>query len=199
MYGETMLVDQRKELENERAALNAASSRRDQKDGEALQSGRPKRAIRAPRRIDDSSEDMDGESDGASSGNEWSGNEDEPDPEEFEVDGDEDVDDGMSVNDSEMDDAPPEHESLVVQLRYRKAGDSSKLNNRPSDMNGNATAAEDCIIVDPGQPPPETAKETTERAHLNGEASKYGHPHHIDHDGGFVALPTPPNGINSAS
>jgi hypothetical protein len=105
MYGETMLVDQRKELENERAATNANGIEEDQDESNGLEqrSSRPRRPIRAPRRIDDSSEEVNGASDGESSGQDWSGNEEEPDAEEFEAGG-EDEDEEMSANDSEMND-----------------------------------------------------------------------------------------------
>ena len=173
MYGETMLVDQRKELENERAAVSAADNEQDQHEssGRPQWPERPKRTIRAPRRIDDSSEeDMNGQSDGASSGNEWGGNEDEPDEqqdaEEFEADGD-DEDDEMSAVDSEMGDGPPEQDSLVVQLRYKKGAHSSKQKGRLSVVSGDETAA-DCIAVDSGQP----AKAPDRMVHLDGKASK---------------------------
>lgn len=176
MYGETMLVDQRKELESERAAVSVADNERDHDESirRPQRPGRPKRIVRAPRRIDDSSEDaMNGQSDGASSANEWSGNEDEPDgqedAEEFEADG-KDEDKEMSTADSEMGDAgPTEQDSLVVQLRYKKEGQSSKQKGRPGSLNGVETAA-DCIAVDSGQP----AKASGRMAQVNGKAVKHG-------------------------
>jgi hypothetical protein len=183
MYGETMLVDQRKELENERVVISAAGCEKDQDESseQPQRSRRSRRPIRAPRRIDDSSEDMKGQSDVGSSGNEWSGNEEEPDEkdaEEFEADvvaddDDEEDDDEMSANDSEMDDVPPEQDSLVVQLRYKKEGDASqpKAKERPSLEDGDEAIA-DCIAVDSGQP----AKAPDSTVHLNGEVSQHYEP-----------------------
>jgi hypothetical protein len=195
MYGETMLVDQRKELENERAAAVAVGSERDQEEsGEGQPSTRPRRPIRPPRRIDDSSEEMNGESDVASSGNEWSGNEDEPDEpdaEEFEVEVD-DEDDEMSANDSEMDDAPPEQDSLVVQLRYKKGENRSKLKGGANGADGGAAAA-DCIVVDSGQPPTQIADAQGDTVHLNGAAFEG---EDTQHKAGASFQLLPPNSVN---
>ncbi len=198
MYGETMLMDQRKELEHERAAANANSSEPDQDEssGRLHSSTRPRRPTRAPRRIDDSSEEMKGESGGdeASTGNEWSGNEEEPDAEEFEANGD-DEDDEMSANDSDMNDAPPpDQDSLVVQLRYKKGGDhdQSRLRDRPNDENGDSAAA-DCIAVDSGQRPLELGKAENDRVHLDDEASKE---EALRHDANVPIPALPRNGVH---
>lgn len=168
MYGETMLVDQRKELEMGKGAANTGSYEGDQHQlsGRSQRAIKPSRPVRATRRIDYSSEGMNGASDGAFSGNEWSGNEerpDGPDGDEFEVEG-EDLDEEMSVTDSDMDDTPTAQDSLVVQLRYKKEDYPMKINGRRSDENGIGAAA-DCIAVDPGQPSSDTT-------HLNEEVSK---------------------------
>jgi hypothetical protein len=171
MYGETMLMDQRKELENERAAITAHDSTPDPEtttSGRPQRSTRPSRITRAPRRIDDSlSEDLhgpDSDADKAASGHDWSGHDDN----DNDNDDDEDEDDNdVYVHDSEMEDAPAlplpstEHESLVVQLRYRKGPELSPGGSRSSSSNGiphagsaaaAAAAAADCIAVDPGPP-----------------------------------------------
>jgi hypothetical protein len=195
MYGETMLVDQRKEAENERAAANAADSDREQdnQSGRQQRSTRPRRPTRAPRRLDDSSEDVNTESDRASSGHEWSSNEEEPeepDAEGFEADGD-DEDDEMSANDWEMDDAPPEQDSLIVQLRYKRGHAPARSQEIISNADGDATAA-DCIAVDSGRPAVEAAKASRkDTVHLNGESSREG-----EVSSPFQGLP--PNGINGA-
>ncbi|KAF7513257.1 hypothetical protein GJ744_009678 [Endocarpon pusillum] len=167
MYGETMLVDQRKVLEIERSAAGDAHGFNDGELGELTdrpqRSTRPSRKTRAPRRIDDSSEEeMKVKSDGEeASDNEWSGNEEEPDAEEFEAEGvdededdddDDDDDDEMSARDLEMNDAPPpEQDSLVVQLRYKKGFEQSKQQQHPGLKNAEGAAA-DCIAVDSRQP-----------------------------------------------
>ena len=177
MYGETMLVDQRKELESEREERETVTAGVNQKDqiessGQRRSSGRPSRPLRAPRRLDDSSEDMNGHSDASSSGIEWSGNEAEPDEkdaEEFEADGvGDDDDDEMSANDSDIDEEPPEQDSLVVQLRYKKEGNSVKSKGR-SDLKNGDEAIADCIAVGSGQ----LAKIPDATMGLNGEASKH--------------------------
>jgi hypothetical protein len=168
IYGETMLVDQRKELENERMAAEGMNGERyqDVSSGRPQRSNRPRRPTRAPRRIDDSSEDLNGSSDAASSGKEWSGNEeeaDEADAEEFEIDRD-DEDDEMSVKNSEASDASPEPESLVVELRYKKGGTLSQLKDRWDGSNGKKSA-DDCIVVDCDPPAPGPARVPTDEAH----------------------------------
>ncbi len=201
MYGETMLVDQRKELENERSATGNADGVAEGELGELTdrpeRSTRPSRTIRAPRRIDDSSEaEMNGETDKEeASGNDWSGNEEEPDAEEFEAEGvdedEEEDDDEMSVHESEMDDAPPpEPDSLVVQLRYKKGVGQSKQRQHAGVGNGEGAAA-DCIAVDVGQP----VLGTHDTMHLNGQAFKDEASRPDTHG----AAPTlPQNGVNGA-
>lgn len=180
MYGETMLMDQRKELEHERdaAIVNGGGSERDhhqdeEADGRAQRSGgRPRRETRAPRRIDDSSDELNGDSDRASSASkEWSGNEEEPDDdnpdvEEFDTngDGDEEVDDDAQLERGQ--------DSLVVQLRYKREAEKVKVKGRVGLGDGGSTAAAasaaDCIAVDSGWPGFETGKDAVQ---LNGKAS----------------------------
>lgn len=209
MYGETMLVDQRKELEIERSAAVDADGFNDGELGELTdrpqRSTRPSRKTRAPRRIDDSSEEeMNVKSDGEeASDNEWSGNEEEPDAEEFEAEGvdededddDDDDDDEMSAHDLEMNDAPPEQDSLVVQLRYKKLFEQSKQRQRPGLKNGEGAAA-DCIAVDPRQPMLDKGKasgSTHDAVHLNGGIFKDKDSRLRAH-GSAEALP--PDGVN---
>lgn len=207
MYGETMLVDQRKELENERLAAGDTDGITEGELGDPTdrpqRSTRPSRTIRAPRRIDDSSEEeMNGETDKEeASGNDWSGNEEEPDAEEFEAEGvdeDEEEDDEMSVHDSEMDDTapPPEQDSLVVQLRYKKGmGQSgqSRQRQRPGVENGEAAAAADCIAVNPGQP----MLGAHDMVFPNGQAFRDEDPRPDIY--GAAAQARPQNGVNGAS
>jgi hypothetical protein len=201
MYGETMLMDQRKELENERAAAdNVNGSEADHEDSttQPQRSTRPRRPTRAPKRIDDSSDDMNAESDAPSSNNDWSGNDEEPDAEEFDADGDAELeeDEEMSANDSEMDDAPPrpaEHDSLVVQLRYKKGEDQlAKLKDRPSIEDSRDGAAADCIAVDSGQA-------RKDAVHLSGEASTAEETKPSANGTGTFRALLPPNGVNGAS
>ncbi len=129
MYGESILVDQRKEIENERN-VPASDEIEDgsegiEADGRAQRTTRQGRPNRKPERYGDNA-DLEDESEAAPSGGDWSGDEDEPDEPELEPDFEEeyeDEDDDMSEAGSEMDDAggevdPPK--SLVVQLRYKK-------------------------------------------------------------------------------
>ena len=127
MYGESILVDQRKEIENERVL--ATSQEPESNDGDEQSNGRPRRTARQARPsrrqpVNGDDGDVDDESEAESTGDDWSGDEDEPDEPEAEPDfeGD-DEDEEMSEDDSEMEDieldgGPPK--SLVVQLRYRK-------------------------------------------------------------------------------
>jgi hypothetical protein len=209
MYGETILVDQRKEIENERAASAAAaasnttgSEEREQEDeteGHPRGSGRPARKTRAPRRIDDSSDDEEDEqSGGPSSGNEWSGNEEEPDAEEFEADAEEEEaeeDEEMNADDEEMDDvrAPDQDkDSLVVQLRYKRGQaslrDDHSLRESDGDRGGNA----DTITVDSAQP---AEAATIDSTRVNGEARS--EEAHIAEKP--LLQPFPTNGLHGAS
>ena len=127
MYGETMLLDQRKELESGREVANGEEHGSEVADI----SSRPRRTTQKVKpsrgRDDDISED-DEESEAASTGDEWSGNDEEPDddPEpDFEGDDEEEEDDedkDMSEMDEDEEDLP--RPSLVVQLRYKKSGSS---------------------------------------------------------------------------
>jgi hypothetical protein len=126
LYGESILVDQRKEIENERAL--ATSQEPESNDGYEKLRGRPRRTARqsrpSRRHVNGDDGDLEDESEAESTGDDWSGDEDEPDDPEPEPDfeGD-DEDEEMSTDVSEMDgiddhDGTPK--SLVVQLRYRK-------------------------------------------------------------------------------
>ena len=124
LYGETMLVDRRKEIEKERAqtTLNGASSEDDN-----VLSGRPRRTTRTSgpsrTRVAPRDDELEDDSEAASTGDEWSGDEDAPDDPEPEFEGD-DEDEEMSEDEREPDDGDESNEeareSLVVQLRYRK-------------------------------------------------------------------------------
>lgn len=129
MYGESMLIDQRKELEKSTGEGHFTETSEDMPTtaptgrGHRLsRSGRPVRPARD--RFNDGT-GSDSEED-QSSGKEWSGNENEPDESEPDFDGeDEDEDDAMSDEGLDADDIiggddDNTQESLVVQLRYRK-------------------------------------------------------------------------------
>lgn len=166
MYGESILVDQRKEIENERA-LPASSELED--DGEmAGTDGRPRRTTRQgrPSRKQEVYGDDDGlgdESEVDSADDGWSGYEDEPDEAEIEPDVDEDdEDDEVSADDSEVDDADIEEgppRSLVVQLRYKKKPTVSyEANGRKGDLvldkkelnlGGDSNALMEPVVVKP--------------------------------------------------
>ena len=130
-YGESMLVDQRKEQETEHGAIIETATEPDADadasrflNTERLQ--RSGRAVTRPRLYGDEQE-SDEESDTPPTEEEWSGNEDDSDVSEPDLEGD-DEDDAMSEAESDLgdeDDDGNKEESLVVQLRYRKAGRKS--------------------------------------------------------------------------
>jgi hypothetical protein len=139
MYGESMLVDQRKEME--RTAEGHVTETSEDMPASAptrairtSRSGRPVHAVR-----DQYANRTGSESDEAqSSGKEWSGDEDELEPEESEPDfdaGDEDdEDDEMSDPGLERDELGEDdntQESLVVQLRYRKGKEPERPPTQP--------------------------------------------------------------------
>jgi hypothetical protein len=140
MYGESILVDQRKEIENERAL--AASQEPESNDGDEEPNGRTRRTARQARpsrRQEANGEDggLEDESEAESTGDDWSGDEDEPDEPEPEPDfeGD-DEDEEMSADDSEMDDIDVDDEppkSLMVQLRYKKKTQTQMESNELPD------------------------------------------------------------------
>ncbi|KIX10533.1 uncharacterized protein Z518_01616 [Rhinocladiella mackenziei CBS 650.93] len=129
VYGESMLIDQRKELE--RAAGEGHFTETSDDMPSTLPNGRGTRISRSGRHVKITrvryTDGMDSDSDEAqSSGKEWSGNEDEPDESEPDFnaeDEDDDEDEEMSDEGLEADELVEDdntQESLVVQLRYRK-------------------------------------------------------------------------------
>jgi hypothetical protein len=139
MYGESMLIDQRKELERATGDNNftetsdgddmpttAAPNGR----GGAARTSRSGRAVRPPRPRygDDGDGERSDSSEAQSSGKEWSGDENEPDVSEPEPDfDDEDEDEEMSDQDIEDEQDENTQESLVVQLKYRKGGQVERI------------------------------------------------------------------------
>jgi hypothetical protein len=134
MYGESMLVDQRKELERTTGEGHFTETSDDMpttaptgRGSRLSRSGRPVRPARE-RFHDGAGSDSD---EAQSSGKEWSGNEEEPDESEPDFDGEdeeEDEDDQMSEEGLDADDIDNDdntQESLVVQLRYRKGQEPS--------------------------------------------------------------------------
>lgn len=122
-YGESMLLDQRRELE---ASLGESGVEDSEDMPTTAPSGRPMRVAARPTKLSARSrevyqgddEDAESESDAQSSGKEWSGDENEPDvEEEEESEGDFDEDDDVGVGDEGGDNTV---ESLVVKLSYRK-------------------------------------------------------------------------------
>ena len=133
VYGESMLLDQRKELDRAAGEDHYTETSEDMPTtipkGRAARTSRSGREVKPPRpRYGDSAgtDGTDGtdESDEAqSSGKEWSGDENEPDVSEPDFDGeDEEEDEDMDDEDVEAEEDEITRESLVVQLRYRKGG-----------------------------------------------------------------------------
>ena len=136
MYGESILVDQRKEMETERAL--AASQEPESNDGDEEPRRRPRRTARRAKptrrqEVDGDDGDLEDESEAQSTGDDWSGDEDEPDEPEGEPDLENDDEaDEMSPDDSELDDIEVDEgpaKSLVVQLRYGKKGPNELASN----------------------------------------------------------------------
>lgn len=127
LYGESMLVDQRKEKEAEDATAEAVTPN---DSGLAQTNDRSSRAARSARRQPDyiADGDTEDESGGAPTEDEWSGNEDESDETEpdFEVEDDEDEEMRGAESDELDEEDENTQESLVVQLRYRKGSDTNK-------------------------------------------------------------------------
>ncbi|KIV91122.1 hypothetical protein PV10_05699 [Exophiala mesophila] len=123
VYGESMLVDQRKDLERSAGDGHFTETSEDMpttvpsgRGPRLSRSGRPVRPAR-PR----STHESDSESDeNQSSGKEWSGDEDEGDESEPDVEGDDEEMSDELLDQDDLGDDDNTQESLVVQLRYRK-------------------------------------------------------------------------------
>lgn len=127
MYGETMLVDQRKDMDNERAAAtDSAHGSSDEIQIRSRRSRQPETRRPAQRRYEELGSEEESEPEAAPSEGAWSGNEDEPDDSEPEFEEGADEDEEMSENEDsvaeDIDDDENTQESLVVQLRYKKEG-----------------------------------------------------------------------------
>lgn len=126
VYGESILVDQRKEMDKVAGEGHLTETSEDMPttapNGRGVKTSRSGRQVipTRPRYGDAANSD---ESDAAeSSGKEWSGDENEPDVSEPELNDDDEEDEDMD-NDGEEDEGDENtQESLVVQLRYRKGG-----------------------------------------------------------------------------
>ncbi|KIW26668.1 hypothetical protein, variant [Cladophialophora immunda] len=130
LYGESMLIDQRKELE--RVAGEGSFTETSEDMPATMPTSRAVRTSRSGRQVKPTrqgyADQMDSEEseEAQSSGKEWSGNEDEPDESEPDFDGEDEGDDDdedMSDEGLEPDEVEEDEntqESLVVQLRYRK-------------------------------------------------------------------------------
>ena len=128
VYGETMLMDQRKEMDNERAAITDSAPGSSDEVQMAFGQSRKPRQPESRKSAQGRYEELgfDEESDGAASEGSWSGNEDEPDDSEAEFEKGGDEDESMSGNEDsaieDIDEDENTQESLVVQLRYKKEG-----------------------------------------------------------------------------
>ncbi|KIX94269.1 uncharacterized protein Z520_09979 [Fonsecaea multimorphosa CBS 102226] len=131
LYGESMLIDQRKELERATGEGNFTETSEDMPNtmpiSRGVRTSRSGRQVKPTRQGYGDQMDSDESDEAQSSGKEWSGNEDEPDESEPDFDGedegDDDDDEVMSDEGLEPDEVEEDEntqESLVVQLRYRK-------------------------------------------------------------------------------
>lgn len=140
MYGESMLTDRRKEVERLRSTA-AIEDTADEvihgPNGRPVRSAIPTKRVAAARgRYAEGLESESETDEGAEpSGDEWSGNEDEPDDES-----DPELDDGQTSEDEIMANSEEDDEntqpSLVVQLRYRKAPPAVNETNGVNGING---------------------------------------------------------------
>ncbi|KIW17078.1 hypothetical protein PV08_04269 [Exophiala spinifera] len=134
MYGESILIDQRKELERTAGEGHFTETSEDMPASAPTRGPRHSRSGRVVKPVGERYPNSgDTESDEAqTSGNEWSGNEDEPDESEpdFDAEDEDDEDDDMSDEALEPDELGEDdntQESLVVQLRYRKGKEGSDV------------------------------------------------------------------------
>ncbi|EXJ80415.1 hypothetical protein A1O1_08560 [Capronia coronata CBS 617.96] len=125
IYGETMLVDQRKEIEKTTGEGHFTETSEDMPatvpTGRGVKTSRSGRPVKATRKAYTDGADSDSD-EAQSSGKEWSGNEDEPEDSEPDFDA-EDEDEEMSDHGLDRDELGEDdntQDSLVVQLRYRK-------------------------------------------------------------------------------
>jgi hypothetical protein len=127
VYGESMLIDQRKELEritgDDHFTETSDEMPSTQPNGKSMRTSRSGRQVKPPQPRYGDGDKSDDSDEAQSSGKEWSGDENEPDDEsEPDFDGDDD-DDEMDHDLGGADEAEEDEntqESLVVQLRYRK-------------------------------------------------------------------------------
>jgi hypothetical protein len=155
-YGESILTDRRKEIENERIAATSMET----DDDDNINDGRPRRSTRAGRPSLKANVYQNGigdDSEAESVGNEWSGDENVSDNPEDEPDFDADSanqNDEMSVIDSDADGEGEEDSpaSLVVQLRYKKGSTSPQSQhpapNKPLVQGTIDEETDDTIFVD---------------------------------------------------
>jgi hypothetical protein len=184
LYGESILVDQRKVIENERAL--AASQELESNDGDEEHNRRPRRTARQARlnrrqEINGDDGDLEDESEAESTGDNWSGDEDEPDEPEPEPDfeGDDD-DEEMSADDADMDDDEFEDglpKSLVVQLRYRKKPQSHQDSKGSPEYTKPDT---EIITLDSNMGEPEVLKPMTPTLEPLSKYPLTGLPHHFN-------------------
>ena len=144
MYGETMLTDQRRDVERDRDLADTTGAE-DTDDIFVGATGRPVRKSIPTKRAADGglrgryAEGLDSgsESEGGAepSGDDWSGNEEEPD-EESEAEAEIEADESQNSEDELMDGLDDEatQESLVVQLRYRKGAPANDNTNGTTDV-----------------------------------------------------------------
>ena len=141
MYGESILVDQRKELEKGTGDGHFTETSEDMPttapNGRASRVSRAGRPVRPARERFEDGRGSDSD-EAQSSGKEWSGNEDELDESEpeFDVEDEEEdevmSDEGLKAEDVVDDDNT--QESLVVQLRYRKGKEPVPPAEKPPSM-----------------------------------------------------------------
>lgn len=131
MYGESLPLDQRREIDREQDEKQSNNG-----DGDTVQAtGRHVRPVARGRGRYAEGLQSESETDAGaeSSGKEWSGNEDESDESEPEAefdDGEEEDGDMTGIEDEEEDDNT--QESLVVQLRYRPGSKLASLSQAAS-------------------------------------------------------------------
>lgn len=162
IYGESLLIDQKKELDN--ADDMEVEGPADAEEPTTTATGRPQRSTagqtngwrKEGTRIEgyNSVDDLDEESDAVSDEHDWEAeDEDEPD---FEGDDEiEESDEGLGAEDDEDESVP--QDSLVVQLRYRGEKDPKAVSTGPPPPPPEDTDHVQVLIEEPGLPAPTSA------------------------------------------
>ena len=190
MYGESILVDQRKELERVAGEGHFTETSEDMPttvpNGKAPRTSRSGREVKPPRPRYGDDGDSDQSDEAQSSGKEWSGDENEPDVSEPDFDGEEEDEDMENDEVGEVEEDENTQESLVVQLRYRKGGQKPPSSTahvqpiqpqpQPQQQRQQPLHGHDFAVVINTVKPTMPALETSAAEHVTGDTIDVGPP-----------------------